>query len=214
MNDSYLYLIVALLPLSACMVVFQTNPYQALVIRGILGAVAAMIYAVLGAPDVALTEALVGTMLAITLYAVAVRSSLVMRLGVLKIEPDDDGHFGQLMDNLRKIIGKHHLRLELVTYNDIQALRQGLMDKEVHATCFLEARSQHNASEGENPRYHTTTRVRRIYDIMQSELLSAATILTYVTPTFKKEAADEKTLTPQLEDAKISDISTPNSGKK
>ena len=85
MNDTYLYLIIALLPLTAGMLVTQTNPYHALVIRGVLGAVAAMVYAVLGAADVALTEALMGTMLSITLYAIAVRSSLVMRLGVLKI---------------------------------------------------------------------------------------------------------------------------------
>ena len=84
MNDSYVYVIVALLPLAAFMLTVQVNPYNALVIRGILGAVAALVYAVLGAADVALTEALVGTMLAITLYAVAVRSSLVMRIGVLK----------------------------------------------------------------------------------------------------------------------------------
>jgi uncharacterized MnhB-related membrane protein len=63
MNDSYVYIIVALLPLAASMVVLQVNPYHALVIRGILGAVAALVYAVLGAADVALTEALVGTML-------------------------------------------------------------------------------------------------------------------------------------------------------
>src|SRR5512146_3262382 len=86
MIDSYVYAIVALLPISALMLMIQTNPYQALVIRGIVGAVAALVYAVLGGADVALTEALVGTMLAITLYAVAVRSSLVMRLGVVETD--------------------------------------------------------------------------------------------------------------------------------
>lgn len=34
MNDSYLYVIIALLPLAAGMVVTQTNPYHALIIRG------------------------------------------------------------------------------------------------------------------------------------------------------------------------------------
>ena len=59
-----------------------------MVVRAVLGAVAALVYAVLGAADVALTEALVGTMLAVTLYIVAVRSSLVMRLGVVESEND------------------------------------------------------------------------------------------------------------------------------
>ncbi|PHJ58891.1 hypothetical protein VF14_06210 [Nostoc linckia z18] len=208
MNDSYLYIIVALLPLSACMVVFQTNPYHALVIRGILGAVAAMVYAVLGAPDVALTEALVGTMLAITLYAVAVRSSLVMRLGVLQEQADDDGLFGQLMNDLRTILGKRHMRLELVSYSDIQTLQQALLDKEIHASCFPQERSQHEeASEEEKPPYQTATRVRRIYEIVQTELSSPTTTLTYVTPIFTKQAADENTLT-------LGTMSTPNSGTK
>jgi putative multicomponent Na+:H+ antiporter subunit B len=85
MIDKYIYIIIALLPLTSLMLVFQVNPYHALVMRAILGAIAALVYVVLGAADVALTEALVGTMLAVTLYVIAVRSSLVMRLGILKI---------------------------------------------------------------------------------------------------------------------------------
>lgn len=184
MSDSYIYVIIALLPLAAGMVVFQVNPYNALVIRGILGAVAAMVYAILGAPDVALTEALVGTMLAITLYAVAVRSSLVLRLGVLPQKNDDalpDGtvaeHFEQLIADLRKIFSKHHMRLELVPYPNTQALQQALIDKEVHATCVMNPPA---TSEDENHSYQTVIRVKRIYEIMQSELASPVTSLTYL----------------------------------
>jgi uncharacterized MnhB-related membrane protein len=106
MNDTYLYLIIALLPLTAGMLVTQTNPYHALIIRGVLGAVAAMVDAVLGAADVALTEALMGTMLSITLYAIAVRSSLVLRLGVMEnqsIEKNQDSNFQQLINDFRSI---------------------------------------------------------------------------------------------------------------
>ena len=71
--------ITALLPLTALLLVSQENPYQTLVLRGILGSVATLIYALLGAPDVALTEALVGTLLSTTLYAVALRSSMALR---------------------------------------------------------------------------------------------------------------------------------------
>ena len=63
MNDSYIYVITALLPLSALMLLLEVNPYHALVTQGILGAVATLVYAVLGAPDVALTQALMGTLL-------------------------------------------------------------------------------------------------------------------------------------------------------
>jgi putative multicomponent Na+:H+ antiporter subunit B len=82
--DSYVYAIAILLPISAGMLISQTNPYNALVIRGILGALSALVYTILGAADVALTEALVGAFLATMLYAVAVRSSLVLRLGVVE----------------------------------------------------------------------------------------------------------------------------------
>lgn len=196
MSDSYIYIIIALLPLSACMLVFQVNPYHALVIRGILGAVAALVYAVLGAADVALTEALVGTMLAITLYAVAVRSSLTMRLGVIEdgaIEANGDclldgkveHHFGQLTDDLRAILSKHYMRLELIPYTDTQTLQRALMEKEVHAICTRKSRSPQNnqyqvAQESQSQPYQTETRVQRLYEIMQTELSLSETSLIYV----------------------------------
>jgi putative multicomponent Na+:H+ antiporter subunit B len=176
MMDSYIYIITALLPLAASMVVFQVNPYHALVIRGILGAIAALVYTVLGAADVALTEALVGTLLVITLYAVAVRSSLVMRLGVLTIERDSqpNSYFQQIIANLNDIFCKHHMQVEPVYYTNKEDLDRALMVKEVHAICV----SQELGSE-KLPLYHTTTRLRRLYEIMQPELESPLTTLAY-----------------------------------
>ena len=210
MSDSYIYVITALLPLSALMLVLQANPYHALVVQGIVGAVAALVFAVLGAADVALTQALMGTLLAITLYAIAVRSSLVMRLGVLEegtmvqsavpkaIEADDESvpdgkavsvatwqecdHFQQLMDELQTIFHKHYMRVEVVPYTNRQALHRALMDKEVHAACARRDYDNQDfvATEDEPEPYHTTTRVQRLYDIMRTELSSPATSLTYV----------------------------------
>jgi putative multicomponent Na+:H+ antiporter subunit B len=210
MSDSYIYVITALLPLSALMLILQTNPYHALVVQGILGAVAALVFAVLGAADVALTQALMGTLLAITLYAIAVRSSLVMRLGVLEdgaivqsavpkaseadneslrdgkavsvATPQECDHFKQLMNDMRSIFHKHYMRVEVVPYTNTQALYRALMEKEVHATC---ARREYDnqdlvATEDEQQPYHTTTRVQRLYEIMQAELSSPATSLTFV----------------------------------
>lgn len=193
--DNYIYVIVALLPLTALMLVFQVNPYNALVIRAILGAVAALVYAILGAADVALTEALVGTMLAVTLYVVAVRSSLVMRLGILKeVKIEKESYFEELVANLRKVIDKYHLRLEIVEYPNSKALEQALMTKEVHATCIkqeqeqLEAQNQ-NSTAGIDVRqiYHTTIRVRRLFEIMQTELTFPETTLDYVTVLNKED---------------------------
>ncbi|HBC43180.1 MAG TPA: hypothetical protein DCZ88_15175 [Pseudanabaena sp.] len=197
MDNSYIYVITALLPLAASMLVFQTNPYHALVIRGVLGAIAALVYTVLGAPDVALTEALVGTLLAITLYAVAVRSSLVLRLGVLQTEMSEDQNttdpeptfLQQFVNNLNKVFKVYHLRVELVPYCDREELYRALMVKEIHATCEREvkftseeANTSHTPDSDKPPCYHTTTRLLRLYDIMNNELLSPMTKLSYLDP--------------------------------
>ncbi len=177
MNDLYLYIITALLPLSACLTVLQVNPYHTLVIRGILGAIAALVYAMFGAADVALTEALVGTMLAITLYGVAVRSSMVMRLGIIEKETKEEEQFQQLMDNLRKILTKYHLRLELVYYEDQIALKTALKDQAIHGTCQL--------NSDEEQTYHTVTRIKRLYEIIKPELSSS--LISYFNPLDTKE---------------------------
>lgn len=186
MGDSSSYVIVALLPLAALMLIMQVNPYNALVMRGILGAIAALVYLVLGAADVALTEALVGTMLAITLYAVAVRSSLVMRIGVLKegwSEADDSQPSAQLIADLRTIASKYHLRLELLPYPDPQSLQAALLDKEVHLTCRERSPQVAQDSAAAEPPYETAVRVRRLYEILQADLIAPTTSLLYVAVT-------------------------------
>lgn len=194
MTDNYLYIIVALLPLSACMVVLQVNPYHALVVRGILGAVAALVYAVFGGADVALTEALVGTMLAITLYAVAVRSSMLMRLGVLANEeadadssPSQNRHLQALLNDLRTMLSRHYMRLEIVTYPDAHTLQQALQQKEVHSICTPIPPESVNDTEAP-PHYQTLTRVQRLHTLMQDELPPSTMQLSYVPHPANREA--------------------------
>ncbi|MGB3199838.1 MAG: DUF4040 domain-containing protein, partial [Nodosilinea sp.] len=146
------------------------NPYQALVMRGILGAIAALIYAMLGGADVALTEALVGTMLAITLYAVAVRSSLVMRLGVLEGEGAKNNlQWRPMLDYLRALLKRYQLRLDLVPYADTQALHRALAAKEVHGICLMDRPGP--TTEDTAPRI--LVRVRRLAEIFATELPGA-----------------------------------------
>lgn len=182
--DLYIYVIVALLPLTAFMLVCQVNPYHALVIRGILGGAAVLVYGVLGAADVALTEALVGTMLAITLYAVAVRSSMVMRLGVLRdeaIAEEDDHPFEPLLERFRVALSKYHLRLEIVCYPDPQALQKALMAKEVHATCVQRSPlGEPIPANEEGLSCQTNVRIRRLYDLLESHCSDPDNSLTYV----------------------------------
>jgi putative multicomponent Na+:H+ antiporter subunit B len=167
LSDSvYIVAITALLPLTATMVVTQKNPYHALVIRGILGAVAALVYALFGAADVALTEALVGTMLSITLYAIAVRSSMSLRLGVLVLEGDPDPNLlttadalpAPLSDALRQGLKTVHLRLEQVPYTNAAAMQQALAEEQIHGL-YIPATEQDTAL--------VVLRVRRLYDLMR-----------------------------------------------
>ncbi|MEA5417465.1 hydrogenase subunit MbhD domain-containing protein [Synechococcus sp. BA-132 BA5] len=103
--------ITALVPLTAVLLVSQSNPYQTLVLRGILGSVSTLLYALLGAPDVAITEALVGTLLSTTLYAVALRSSMTLRLSFPPAEPPSEASQALLRDWLEPL----SLRLRLLS---------------------------------------------------------------------------------------------------
>ncbi len=170
-----LIIITALLPLTALMLVTQTNPYHALVIRGILGAIAALVYALFGAADVALTEALVGTMLSITLYAVAVRSSMSFRLGVL--EPGDEVLPEAIATALRQGLQRHHLRLERVGYGSEEALEGAIARQEVHAIFQSSApanvadaqdRSAQTSAASHPPQLHI--RLPRLHSLLQGEL--------------------------------------------
>ena len=185
MIEIYVYVIVALLPLSAIVLVVQSNPYRVLIIRGILGAVAALVYALLGAADVALTEALMGTLLAITLYIVAVRSSMVVKLGALESDVTvtgetpvlrEDRPFGKLLLDLRRIFAKKYLRLEVVPYDNKDSLQQALMEQELHAICV---KSEIGENEKEIPPYQTTIRIQRLHEILQEEAPSG-TLLKYL----------------------------------
>jgi putative multicomponent Na+:H+ antiporter subunit B len=178
--DGYVYAIALLLPISASMLVLQTNPYNALVLRGILGSISALIYTILGAADVALTEALVGAFLATMLYSVAVRASLVLRLGVVEdvaiahdLEAEismlslpneqkqsedlakelgsaDEIHFKKLINALRNAFSKHYMRVELVPFGSVSELEQALLERNVHAT--LDNSQIHNSPVPEDTR--------------------------------------------------------------
>ncbi|URR36383.1 DUF4040 domain-containing protein [Thermosynechococcus sp. HN-54] len=175
--DNWLIAVTALLPLTALMLVFQENPYHALVIRGIIGAVAALLYAILGAADVALTEALVGTMLSIMLYAVAVRSSLVLRLGILASALSTDS-LDHLLEAIREAVAPYHLRVELIIYPTFEQLKIALQDREIHALCAEE-----------QTQMLTMTRVPRLYTILKPHLTSLTELVYYPLPSEEESAA-------------------------
>ncbi|ABB57499.1 DUF4040 domain-containing protein [Synechococcus elongatus] len=188
--DSYLYFIMALLPLTSILLICQINPYRALVIRGIFGAIATLAYTVLGAADVALTEALVGTLLVVMLYAIAVRSSLVLRLGVLEdeittLETSPSNHFSQLMDYFRTIFKQYQMKVELVSYSNRENLAKALHEREIHAIC-LQSGSEALEEENSSPAYQTVTRLQRVYEIMTMQPVSSLTDVIYEELSTKK----------------------------
>ena len=167
-EDVYTVAILVLLPVTAGMLVSQDNPYHALIIRGILGAVAALVYALFGAADVALTEALVGTMLSITLYAVAVRSSMSMRLGVVETASSEFPAYDAFLSSLRNHLKEKHLRLEIVPFSQLSSLQTALSNKEIHAA-FIGPDSQFSDDKTVSP-CCLQIRVQRLYEILQAKL--------------------------------------------
>jgi putative multicomponent Na+:H+ antiporter subunit B len=138
MSNWVIMAVVALLPVGALLTVLQRNPYHALVARGIFGAIAALVYATLGAADVALTEILMGTLLTIVLYAIAVRSSLVLRLGWISLAQHENS---SVVDDtlpievIRSCSQSHYLRLELVAFDNREKLLEALREGKISAAC-------------------------------------------------------------------------------
>ncbi len=190
MTDLYIYIIAALLPLTAYLTVIQADPYQAMIMRGILGSIAALLYAIWGAADVALTEALMGTLLAVTLYAITVRSSLVMNLGLIEEEyqqflgkigkkseinqPENlDSHINdleKLIGEFQTVLNQYYMRLEIFTYADQASLEEALRTEKVHGIVHRTKQLDHQHLDHHNFPYLTKFRIQRLYEIMTSQL--------------------------------------------
>jgi putative multicomponent Na+:H+ antiporter subunit B len=177
--EPYILFITALLPLTAGLLLLQVNPYRALVMRAIVGAIATLLYTVLGAADVALTEALVGTLLAMLLYSITVRSSMVFRLGVLR-NPSSETFNTLAIAPLKTILSKYHLRLRVVLYEQPSELTSALAQKEIHATCLTDP-------EAEEPTFHTQIRVPRLYELLKNEPLTTRLELVALPPEQEKK---------------------------
>jgi putative multicomponent Na+:H+ antiporter subunit B len=77
----------AMLPLLAFVTLREERILAAVIARGILGIAAALLYTLLGAPDVAVTEALMGALLVTLLYVVVFKRSGEFRVGCLELSP-------------------------------------------------------------------------------------------------------------------------------
>ena len=112
MNDKYLdtALILPLeliLPFLGILLIRSESPINSLIYRSFLGSIAALIYAIVGAPDVALTEIMVGTLLSSLIYIVTIRSCYTIVIIVDKASPPQ----ADLKNCLEEVFAELHLRI-------------------------------------------------------------------------------------------------------
>ena len=108
-----------ILPFLGILLIRSKSPTQALIYRSFLGSIAALIYSLVGAPDVALTEVLVGTLLSTLIYIVSIRVCYSLVLLVKKRDENDN----LIFENIKKAINELniHLVIKEVDYIDLDS---------------------------------------------------------------------------------------------
>ena len=96
-----------LLPVLGILLIRSSSPINSLIYRSFLGSIAALIFALVGAPDVALTEVMVGTLLSSLLYIVTIRSCY----SVIVIIDKNASLSSGIKDYLKSIFGELHLNI-------------------------------------------------------------------------------------------------------
>tara|TARA_B100001248_G_C27393634_1_gene463986 strand:+ start:614 stop:1138 length:525 start_codon:yes stop_codon:yes gene_type:complete len=101
-----------ILPILGILLIRNKSPFKALIYRSFLGSIAALTYALIGAPDVALTEVLVGTLLSTLIYIVAIRGCFSLVLLIKKGESIDQYIFEDLKSAFSEL--NFHLVIKVV----------------------------------------------------------------------------------------------------
>ena len=96
-----------LLPVLGILLIQSESPINSLIYRSFLGSIAALIYALIGAPDVALTEVMVGTLLSSLIYIVTIRSCYSIVIVVNQESPPTE----HLKNLLKSSFEELHLHL-------------------------------------------------------------------------------------------------------
>ena len=97
-----------ILPVLGVLLIKTESPIRGLIYRSFLGSIAALIYASVGAPDVALTEVLVGTLLSAILYIITIRACYT----VLIIKPKDFHISERNLVQISDIFNELHLQVK------------------------------------------------------------------------------------------------------
>ena len=107
-GELLLFPIELILPVLGLLLIRTESPIRGLIYRSFLGSIAALIYAVVGAPDVALTEVLVGTLLSAILYIITIRACYT----VLIVVPENFIISDQLCQQVSEIFNELHLQVK------------------------------------------------------------------------------------------------------
>lgn len=108
-----------ILPILGVLLIKTQSPIRGLIYRSFLGSIAALIYAVVGAPDVALTEVLVGTLLSAILYIITIRACYT----IIIIKEEDYILNVDLKQHIEELFHELHLQ--------VKYLNQNFSDKEI-----------------------------------------------------------------------------------
>ena len=103
-----LFPIELILPVLGLLLIRTESPIRGLIYRSFLGSIAALIYAAVGAPDVALTEVLVGTLLSAILYIITIRACYT----VLIVVPEDFIISDQISKQISEMFNELHLQVK------------------------------------------------------------------------------------------------------
>lgn len=107
MNSILLYVILFLMVVAAIMTIITTRLFTAVIYSSALSAFAALVYVLLGAPDVALAEAVIGSTLATIIFLVTLKKYRIFT--VYLIGKRDDSQLASGLQLLTKTLQRYDI---------------------------------------------------------------------------------------------------------
>ncbi len=151
-EDILLLLISLLLPLTALFTVSEGHFLHAVLARGLFGIAAALAYALMGAPDVALVEILMSALLVTLLYIVVFNRSREVRVGFVD-EAALEEEAGRLLGAFFRREGLRFRGILFASRDDLgEALDESLIDMALVEGDFARCRHFPSGVPSERPR--------------------------------------------------------------
>lgn len=89
-TDSLTLIMLSLMLISAILIVFTDKLFNAVIYMGVLSGITAFVFLLLGAPDVALAEIVIGSSLSTIIYLVAIKKFKIYTVYCTGLEKDKD----------------------------------------------------------------------------------------------------------------------------